>query len=223
MNTLEETVVVNQVERKAGRQPTLLKTLPAVVLGAGLLLSPMAFADGAKEGSTPTPAQPTEQSASGADTTPAIKATEEKSTKDADKAKVGNPEIEKLLNEEGIKFRRMKDGELLMEFEMGNDRSQVVHIDPVIETIRDYKTFTVYSVAYRGRITKPMAMDLLWRSYKVGFWRIKKVEGTDDTFLVAFCAQVPTTVSAKDLDTYLKKVALEADYLELEWTDVDVR
>ncbi len=208
MNTLEETVVVNQVERKAGRQSTLLKTLPAVVLGAGLLLSPMAFADGAKEGGTAAPAQTTEQSAG---------------TKDADKAKIGNPEIEKLLNEEGIKFRRLKGGELTMEFETDGDRSQVVYIDPVIDTLRGYKTFSVYSLAYRGRVTKPMAMELLQPRYKVGFWRIQKIKGTEDTFLVAFHAQVPSTISARDLGTCLEKVALEADALERDWSDVDER
>ena len=223
MNTLEETVVVNQVERKAGRQSTLLKTLPAVVLGAGLLLSPMAFADGAKEGETTTPAQQTEQSASGADTTSAIKATEEKSTKDADKAKVGNPEIEKLLNEEGIKFRYTEDGEYRMLFAMDGDRSQLVFIDPTIYTLEDYKTFNVYSVAYCGRITKPMAMELLQPWYKVGYWRIQKVKDTDDTFLVAFYAQVPSTISAKDLRSCIQKVTREADALERDWTDVDVR
>ncbi len=208
MNTLEETVVVNQVERKAGRQSTLLKTLPAVVLGAGLLLSPMAFADGAKEGGTATPAQPTEQSAS---------------TKDADKAKVGNPEIEKLLNEEGIKFRYTEDGEYRMLFEMDGDRSQLVFIDPAIYTLGDYKTFNVYSVAYRGRVTKSMAMELLRPWYKVGYWRIQKVKDTADTFLVAFYAQVPSTISAKDLRSCIQKVAREADALESDWTDVDVR
>ncbi len=208
MNTLEETFVVNQVERKAGRQATLLKTLPAVVLGAGLLLSPMAFADGAKEGDTPAPAQPTEQSASATDAT---------------KAKVGNPEIEKLLNEEGIQFRYTERGDFRMLFTLDGDRSQLVIIDPVINTISDYKTFTVYSVAYRGRITKPMAMDLLRWRYKVGFWHIRRIEDTEDTFLVAFCAQVPSAISAKDLATCIHTVAVEADAVEREWTDVDER
>ena len=173
-----------------------------------MLLSPMAFADGAKEGGTATPAQTTEQSAS---------------TKDADKAKVGNPEIEKLLHEGGVKFSYTENGYFRIDSWMVGDRSQLVFIDPVVDTVRDYKVFRIYSVAYRGRLTKPMIMELVQKRHKVGFWRIEKIEDTEDTFYVVFFAQLPSTISAKDLRSCIITVAQEADTLESEWTDVDER
>lgn len=140
----------------------------------------------------------------------------------AEGKKAGNPAIERLLRERELNFEVDDDGDYKMVFETGEGRSQLVFVRSAFERYEDYKTIRVISVAYTGGLTKPMMTDLLLRHHKVGAWLVERVNETAK-FHVLYVAQLPADIMATDFESCVRGVALTADELERDWSDVDER
>lgn len=142
-------------------------------------------------------------------------AAEEKAQKAANRAL-----IEGLLKKAGLKYTMDDDGDCRLVFEVSDcTRTQGMWIETDIQEAGGYRVLKLVSVAYRGTLTKPMAMGLLTRAYKVGFWGVSRQDNGDCHVL--FIAQVPASISPEDLKTCCESVAETADRLEREWSDSD--
>lgn len=132
----------------------------------------------------------------------------------------GDPSVERLLREQDLNYRVDGDGDFHLSFSMLNGRTQVIMVSSKLSELDGMKLRKVFSYAYRGRITKPMAMELLREDYKIGYWYVESDE-KNNRDIVIFMAQVPWDVTATDLETILRRMAETADRKEDEWSDVD--
>ena len=127
----------------------------------------------------------------------------------------GNPDVEHLLREQGLNYKVDRDGDFELSLETDNGRHQVVHIFSEMCEFDGYEQIHIYSVAYRGKLTKPMLMELLVSKHRIGNWHIAQDGST------IFTAKVAKNITAKDFENCLHAVADWADAKEEEWTDDD--
>ena len=128
--------------------------------------------------------------------------------------------IEGLLKKAELKYTVDDDGDYKLVFEVNDcTRTQVMWIETDIREVDGYRVLRLVSVAYLGTLTKPMAMELLADAYKIGFWGILRKD--DGGCRVLFIAQVPASISPKDLKTCCEAVTEVADRLERKWSDSD--
>lgn len=131
-----------------------------------------------------------------------------------------DPDVEHLLRERDLRFRYCDDGDFRLSFGTYNGRSHQLFISSKICELDGMKLRKVYAVAYRGRITKPMAMELLRENYKLGYWHIDE-DAPANREVVMFMAQIPWDIMPADFETALRRIAEAADRKEDEWSDVD--
>lgn len=146
------------------------------------------------------------------------KVAEAKETDVAAKKAEGRALIEELLKKQELKYTIDGEGDVRLRFELDENRFQVIWIESEIQEVDGVRILKMYSAAYRGLLTKPMAMDLLIDAYKIGHWGISKSEGLHNVW---FVAAVPTCLSPKDFEVYCRFVARAADLLERKWSDSD--
>ncbi len=128
--------------------------------------------------------------------------------------------IEGLLKKAELKYTIDEDGDYKLVFEVNDcTRTQVMWIETDIREVSGFRVLKLASVAYRGALTKPMALELLMDAYKVGFWGISRKDDGDCSVL--FIAQVPASISPEDLKTCCVSVIEAADRLERKWSDSD--
>lgn len=128
--------------------------------------------------------------------------------------------IEGLLKKAEIKYTVDDDGDYKLVFKMNDcTRTQGMWIETDIREVDGYRVLRLVSGAYRGTLTKPMAMELLADVYKIGFWEISQKD--DGGCTVLFNAQVPASISPEDLKTCCEAVIEAADRLERKWSDSD--
>lgn len=128
--------------------------------------------------------------------------------------------IEGLLKKAELKYTVDDDGDYKLVFEVNDcTRTQVMWIETDIREVDGYRVLRLVSGAYRGTLTKPMAMELLADVYKIGFWEISQKD--DGGCTVLFNAQVPASISPEDLKTCCEAVIEAADRLERKWSDSD--
>ena len=128
--------------------------------------------------------------------------------------------IEGLLKKAEIKYTVDNDGDYKLVFKMNDcTRTQGMWIETDIREVDGYRVLKLVSGAYRGTLTKPMAMELLADVYKIGFWEISQKD--DGGCTVWFTAQVPASISPEDLKTCCTLVVEVADRLERKWSDSD--
>lgn len=127
--------------------------------------------------------------------------------------------IEALLKKQELKYNIDDEGYVTLGFDIDDNRSQIIRIANEIQEVDGFKIVQIYSVAYRGILTKPMMLDLLSDKYKIGHWTVLKSDkGFHD---VLFTAKVPTCISSKDFEICCHLVAEAADLLERKWSDSD--
>ena len=128
--------------------------------------------------------------------------------------------IEGLLKKAELKYTVDNDGNYKLVFEMSDcTRTQALWIETDIREVDGYRVLMLGSVAYRGTLTKPMAMKLLADAYKIGFWGVVQKVGGDSSVL--FNAQVPVSISPEGLKPCCEAVVDVADRLERKWSDSD--
>lgn len=128
--------------------------------------------------------------------------------------------IEGLLKKAELKYTVDNDSDYRLLFEMSDcTRTQAMWIETDIREVDGYRVLILGSVAYRGTLTKPMAMELLTDAYKIGFWSVAQKVGEDSR--VSFIAQVPVSISPEGLKTCCEAVIEVADKLERKWSDSD--
>ena len=128
--------------------------------------------------------------------------------------------IEGLLKKAELKYTIDGDGDYKLVFEVTDGaRTQAMWIETDIREVSGYRVLKLVSVAYRGTLTKPMAVELLADAYKVGFWGVSRKDDGDCSVL--FIAQVPASISPEDLKTCCESVVEAADRLERKWSDSD--
>lgn len=128
--------------------------------------------------------------------------------------------IEGLVKKAELKYTIDDDGDYKLVFEVNDStRTQVMWIETNICEVEGYRTLRLGSVAYRGTLTKPMALELLADTYKVGFWSIAR--GNNGDCSVQFIAQVPVSIRPDELATCCSVVIEAADKLERKWSDSD--
>lgn len=128
--------------------------------------------------------------------------------------------IEGLLKKAELKYTVDDDGDYMLVFEVSDcTRAQTMWIKTDIREVYGYRVLMLGSVAYRGTLTKPMAMELLTDAHKIGFWGVAQKIGEDSRVL--FMAQVPVSISPEDLKTCCEAVIMAADRLERKWSDSD--
>ena len=127
--------------------------------------------------------------------------------------------IEALLKKQDLKYTIDDEGDVKLMFELDENRSQVIWIESEIRELDGVRILKIYSAAYRGLVTKPMAMELLTDAYKIGHWGVSKSD--KGLHNVLFIAEVPTCLSPKDFEVCCRIVATTADLLERRWSDSD--
>lgn len=128
--------------------------------------------------------------------------------------------IEGLLKKAELKYTIDDDGDYKLVFELNNStRTQAMWIETDIREVDGYRTLKLCSVAYRGTLTKPMALELLADAYKIGFWGIARKDNADCSVL--FIAQVSASIRPNELKTCCEAVVEAADKLEQKWSDSD--
>ena len=132
----------------------------------------------------------------------------------------GNLDIEHLLREQGLNFGVDDYGDFELSFEMPHGRRQMVHIFSKLCDYNGYKTIDIHSIAYRGKLTKPMLADLLNSDYQVGYWRVVRNDADQKDYAV-FAVKVAWDIMPGDFEKCLRAVAEAADSKEDDWSDVD--
>lgn len=127
--------------------------------------------------------------------------------------------IEALLKKQDLKYTIDDEGDVKLMFELDENRSQVIWIESEIRELDGVRILKIYSAAYRGLVTKPMAMELLTDAYKIGHWGVSKSD--KGLHNVLFTVEVPTYLSPKDFEVCCRIVATTADLLERKWSDTD--
>lgn len=128
--------------------------------------------------------------------------------------------IEGLLKKAELKYTVDNVGDYNLVFEVSDcTRTQAMWIETDIREVGGYRVLMLGSVAYRGTLTKPMAMELLADAHKIGFWGVVQKVGEDSSVL--FIAQVPVSISPEGLRTCCEAVIEVADRLERKWSDSD--
>ena len=198
------------IPKGARRMNKLMRTMGVALAGAALC---GATNETAKCGAAETTAP------KGAATTQKADAQTQADAKKAQEA-ANRALIEGLLKKAELKYTVDDDGDYKLVFEVSDcTRKQAMWIETDIREVGGYRVLKLWSAAYRGTLTKPMAMELLADDYKVGFWGVAQKAGEDS--IVLFIAKVPASISPEDLKTCCEAVIEAADRLERKWSDSD--
>jgi len=138
-------------------------------------------------------------------------------------AKAADPRVTKALDEIGYKHRVTSLGNCRLEFNLGEDRGQVVFVSSKTETYDGLETRRMWStVAKLEDLPSPEIMSKLLMDnlkQKLGAFELIQLDGGG--YKVSYAAKVPVECSPSSLRAAIRMVIHSADAKEKELTGKD--
>lgn len=136
--------------------------------------------------------------------------------------KAGDPRVEKLLKEIGLKHTVDGDGDFRLGTEVEDGRSQVCWILSNTSKLGTLEIRQIWSIGYRSKtpFSAKVANQLLERNsiVKLGSWQVRKM---GDDYVAVFSAQIAADTDRVSLLLALHAVTSIADEIEQELTGKD--
>lgn len=136
--------------------------------------------------------------------------------------KVGDPRVERLLQEAEMKYSIDNDGDFKLANDVGNGRTQLVWILSNTSELGTLEIRQIWSIAYSSEtpFSAKIANRLLEQNSKVklGAWQVRKMS---DNYVAVFSAQIAADTDQLSLLLALHAVTTTADEIEKELTGKD--
>ena len=139
-------------------------------------------------------------------------------------AKTGDNRVRRLLEELELKYEITTEGNFTVEFTVGEDRSQAVHIDSDTRYVDRLEIRQVWSIGLRS--DAPLHADvanalLVYNaSVELGAWQLIR-NPDDDGCSAIFVIHLAADTTATTLTSVMHAVGLAADEIEEKLTGED--
>lgn len=134
-----------------------------------------------------------------------------------------DPRLLKALNESGLKWNALDDGDFKLQFNFDDDRSHLVFAESATQTLGIIEVREVWAIGWKGE-KKPSALIanrlLIDNSQKkVGAWELLEMD--DGTYIAIFNVKVSADCSGAALKSIIHGIAEVADEMEKELLTTD--
>lgn len=130
--------------------------------------------------------------------------------------------VEKLLNESGLTFEVVSDGNFKLIFRYDDERTQVIWINSATETYQNLEIREIWSIAEisNGPMPSTVSRTLLKdnAAKKLGSWKIAVHENRE---FAVFYAQIAAESDKQTLQSILRLVGKAADEMEKQLNGKD--